>query len=137
MVLYFDCFFIGTISCFMSKFSTVPKTSFKLLFGLFLIGLTCKEGIIIFLFIPTLDMLHSLVFVFQNLLNFWEVNISFLSLSLITSIDPSYSDHGKKFNKSVINISSSIICPVFDNSVCFFFKKANQSIGFCLTFSSL
>ena len=93
------------------------------LWEFFLIGLTCKEGIIIFLFIPTLDMLHSLVFVFQDLLSFWEVNILF-------------SDHGKEFNKWVVNISSSIICPVFDNSVCFFSKKDNQSIGFCLTLSS-
>ena len=37
----------------------------------------------------------------------------------------------------VMNISSSIICPVFTNSVHFFSKKVSQSIGFCLVFSNL
>ena len=75
-------------------------------------------------------MLHCLIFVFQNLFNFWEFYfLPFLSLSFITSMALSYSDCGTEFNKWLMNISSSILCPVFANSVHFFSRNANQSIG--------
>ena len=132
---YFGCFFIGKFSCLMSKFSTVTATSFKCFLGLFLVGLANKEGIIIFLFVPALDMFHCLILVFQNLFNFWKFHISFSELVF-------YHKYGslilcREFNKWVMNVSSSILCPVFANSVHFFSKKANQSIGVCLVFSSL
>ena len=49
----------------------------------------------------------------------------FLSFSFITSMAPSYSDCGREFNKWVINVSSSILCPGFANYVHFFSRKAN------------
>ena len=53
------------------------------------------------------------------------------------STAPSYSDCGREFNKCVMNVSSSILCPVFISSVHFFSMKASQSIGFCLVCSNL
>ena len=53
----------------------------------------------------------------------------FLSLSFITSMAPLDSDCGREFNKCVLNVSSSIQCPVIISSVCFFSMKASQSVS--------
>ena len=137
LTLILVAFLVGTIGCFVSKFSTVSTTSFECFLGPFFVGWTCKEGIIILLFFPALSMFHCLVFILQNLLNFWESTGPFLSLSFITSMAPSYSVCGREFNKCVMNVSSSIICPVFISSAYFFSMKVSQSIGLCLVFSSL
>ena len=137
LTLILISFLVGTISCFMSKFSTVSTTSFESFLGPFFVGGTCKEGIIIILFFPSLSVFHCLIFILQNLLNFWEFHRSFSELIFITSMAPSYSVCGREFNRCVMNVSSSIICPVFISSAHFFSMKVNQSIGLCLVFSSL
>ena len=80
LILILVAFLLGTISCFMSKLSTVPTMSLECFLGLFLIGWTCKEGIVVLLFIPALGILHCLVFILQNLLHFWESHISISEL---------------------------------------------------------
>ena len=137
LVLILVAFLVGTISCFVSKFSTVSTASFECFLGPFFVGGTCQEGIVILFFFPALSMFCCLVFILQNLLNFWDFYCSFLSLSFMTSMAPSYSVCGREFNKCVINISSSIICPVFISSAHFFSMKVIQSMDLCLVFSSL
>ena len=139
LALILVAFLVWTICCFLSKLSTVPTMSFKCFLGLFLIGLACEEGIIVFLvlFIPAHNMLHCLIFAIRNCSIFGSSTSPFLSFSFKTSIAPSYSDCGREFNKWVMNISSSILCPLFAISVHLFSKKANQSIVFCLVFSNL
>ena len=135
LVLVLIAFLVGTINCFMSKFSTVSTASLECFLGPFFVRGTCKEAIIILLFFPALSLLHCLEFVFQNLLNFSVIStIPFLSLSFMTSMAPSYTVCGREFNKCVINVSSLIICPVFMCSACFFSMKAIQSMGLCLVF---
>ena len=137
LALVLIAFLVGTISCFVSKFSTIATASFESFLGPLFARGTCKEGIIILLFFPILSLLYCLEFVFQNLLNFCDCYCTFLSLSFMTSMAPSYTVCGREFNKCVINISSLIICPVFISSDCFFSMKAIQSMGLCLVFSSL
>ena len=129
LALVLIAFLVWTISCFVSKFSTVATASFESFLGPLFARGTCKEGIIILLFFPALNLLYCLEFVFQNLFNFCDF--------YCTSLAPSYTVCGREFNKCVINISSLIICTVFISSDRFFSMKAIQSMGLCLVFSSL
>ena len=134
--LFWMLFLLGQSASLCTNSPQYPQHPLNT-FLAFFIGLAHEEGIIIFLFVPARNIFHCLIFVFQNLFNFWKFYIPFLSLSFISSMAPSYSDCAREFNKWVMNTSSSILCPVFANSVQFFSKNANQSIGFCLVFSSL
>ena len=137
LALILVAFLVGTISCFVSKFSTVSTASFECFHGPFFVGGTFKEGIFILLFFPALSLFHCLVFVLQNLLNFWDFYCSFSELVFYDEYAPSYTVCGREFNKCIINVSSSMICPVFISSARFFSMKVIQSMGFCLVFSSL
>ena len=137
LTLILIAFIVGTIGCFVSKISTVSTTSFECFLGPFFVGGTCEEGIIILLFFPALGMFHCLIIILQNLLNFWELHRSFSELIFYDKYSSLVLDCCREFNKCVMNVSSSIICPLFISSAHFFSVKVSQSIGLCLVFSSL
>ena len=75
---YFGCY-----SCWDNRLICVQiphVMSIECFLGIFLIGGTCKEGIIILLFSPALTLFHCLVFILQKMFNFWEIHISFFEL---------------------------------------------------------
>ena len=71
--LFLAAFLVRAICCFVSKLSTIATSSLELFNMPFLAGRACKQHIAVFLFFPALNILHGLIFVFQNLLNFFQV----------------------------------------------------------------
>ena len=137
LALILVAFLVGTISCFVSKFSTVSTASFECFLVPFFVGGTCKEGIIILLFFQPLACFIAKYLSSRTCSISGISTVPFLSLSFMTSMAPSYSVYSREFNKCVINVSSSIMCPVFISSARFFSMKVIQSMGLCLLFSSL
>ena len=137
LTLVLIAFLVGTISCFVSKFSTVATASFEGFLGPLFARGTCKQGIIIPLFFPALILFYCLEFFFQNLFNICDFYCTFSEFVFYDEYGSFITVCGREFNKCVINVSSLMICPVFINSDSFFSMKAIQSMGLCLVFSSL
>ena len=55
-VLFFLAFLVRTICCFVSNLSTVATSSFELFFLPFLFGRASKQCIVVFFFLPALDI---------------------------------------------------------------------------------
>ena len=79
--------------------STVATSSFKLFFVSFLFGRASKQSIVVFLFLPALDILHGQIFIFQSCSTSARSHDLLLSLSLITRMVPLYSACGSEFSR--------------------------------------
>ena len=106
LTLILVAFLVGTICCFVSKFSTVSTTSFEGFLGPFFVGGTCKEGIIIFLFFPALSIVEKPLF----------------SIGLISSCADQYS--------SCALLQSKIACLQVSFTAYEYFYKLSKSASF-------